>query len=280
MTAFIQPLELDQMNASRGISKSWGLNATKEVGFHDPTGKRGVTGVIANDYMNGVIKNPERYSAKFSISSDEPPTQFRLTREEHEPPIKCAQLTFSEYVLHQYRSTLKIEFYSSNFEDLTHYIRKQYNETRFQTIQARMKLESILKLVSRRNTALYGMLQKPRAKKEVPLGSVSDSQFGYNWTRPMPRPELEKRESQGMLPQRGVVMKIPIATMERQHYRQKSYSHKERDPWIQIKSSETLSPAKRNPSPQRNLAKSFTFYPKEQLSIEVDHNLRESSFMR
>jgi hypothetical protein len=111
MTAFIQPLELDQVNPSKGISKSWGLNATKEVGFHDPSGKRGVTGVIANDYMNGVMKNPERYCAKFCIRFDEPQDALKLMKEEHEPPMKSAKLVFTEYVLHQHKSTLHIDFF-------------------------------------------------------------------------------------------------------------------------------------------------------------------------
>lgn len=34
---------------------------SQNLGFHDPTGETGVLGVIANDYMMGVIENPSRY---------------------------------------------------------------------------------------------------------------------------------------------------------------------------------------------------------------------------
>jgi hypothetical protein len=33
---------------------------SQNLGFHDPTGETGVLGVIANDYMMGVIENPSR----------------------------------------------------------------------------------------------------------------------------------------------------------------------------------------------------------------------------
>jgi hypothetical protein len=143
-------------------------------------------------------------------------------------------------------------------------------------MQSKMKLESILRLVSRRNTALYGMLQKPRVKKDAPLGSVTDSQFGYNWTHPLPRPELEQPKPQGMVPQREVVMKIPICTIGRQHMRQKSYSHKDRDPWVQVNLPTTRSPT-RISNLERDSPKAFAFYSKP---INADHNRRESTFIR
>jgi hypothetical protein len=251
MTKHMETVTENYSFSKRAVSKSLGvgginsyqLGKTNQLGFHDLSGKRGVTGVIVHDYMNGVINEPHRYNATMTISPEKAPrNEINLKRESHLPPKCTALLKFTEYVMLQQCPSLEIEFQMSSFKELSQHIKKKYSEARFQTMQAKAKVNSLLKLVSSKNSALYSLLEKPSlqkgSKKMLPRAD-EDIRYGYQcWDLKMPSPELASPLHAQLIPQRQIVapMKIPIYAPTKPPKKANNirYGHKERDPWLKL----------------------------------------------
>ncbi|KAJ3303239.1 hypothetical protein HDV03_004066 [Kappamyces sp. JEL0829] len=200
-------LDVKQTKSAQGthLNRSFGVvrhsdgsagDAAKQW-FHDPTGSRGVVGLISGDFMTGCIQKPERYQLKMVLTrldvadrkNPSSPNRWNcpktngLDREANEQPRIRAVLEFTEHILFQTQSSLKIEFRETSTSGLQNYIQSRFSQTKVQIAQAQAKLASLLKLVSAKNMALFSLIDRPNrnAKHEresVPLYDQSH-RFGF-----------------------------------------------------------------------------------------------------
>lgn len=251
------------------ISRSTGMIVDeKKEWFHDPSGVRGVIGIISGDFMTNYEQNRMRYlsshfryEALLSISqqSEEElrkekiharrdfdiqdtkkwikatipkgiePRGRGLTPEPHLPPSLLASLILTD-TFHPH--PIVISFHPSPMIHLQKYVQSRYRETKEQIAACRERLEEIIEKC-KGNMGLYSLVDNQRRNKE-------ESRNQQNQSRERKR-ETEQRipiveevnlfgPNLNLIGSRPVAeMKLPIQAMK-EDKRSKILHHP--DPWF------------------------------------------------
>lgn len=183
----------------------------------------GVVGVVAKDYMRGVVDNPSRYHASLVIvdakTDDVVLEHSGSIRRGME--IQRATLVFSEYVMYQHRTTLALDFSSTSKAVLQSAITERFTTQTKALIRSRTTLDRVLKDVSARNTALYSMLDRPVPNRRfettiLPRAEPMTFRMVDNEAMVEARDEWQGVMVDGSIPPRpttGSIMRIPILSL-------------------------------------------------------------------
>ena len=210
-----------------------------KLGFHHHEGTGGVVGVIGIDYMDGVIREPERYKALLEVKRQAPPKPVQVKNasraypthpglDEQEiwdvfmkrsPTSLDVQLSFVERVMFRTYTSVPIPFEETPKSVLRLKIQHQYNEMKLQANACQKRLEAVMAEVTKKNVGLLALLDRfpvskkhfnrPHPHKEEDPDDMDESTFELRYLDKLipPKPVYEMKIPIQVPPKKPVVAK-------------------------------------------------------------------------